>query len=103
MTNITTKEVQHLAELSSLRLDTEELNELTDELEAILGYVDQLAELDTDGVEPTYQVTGLENVGRQDVVVEAQVSRQQLLDLAPDGFKNNQIKVPKVLWVLPIF
>ena len=32
----------------------------------ILGYVEQLAELDTSGVEPTYQVTALENVWRND-------------------------------------
>lgn len=97
MTKITTKEVQHLAELSSLRLDTEELNEITDELERILEYVDQLAELNTDGVEPTYQVTGLENVDRQDVTEATLVSREQLLDLAPGGSVNHQIKVPKVL------
>lgn len=97
MTNITTKEVQHLAELSSLRLDAEELKGITGELERILQYVDKLAELDTTGVEPTYQVTGLENVGRDDVVVESPVSREQLIELAPDGSKNSQIKVPKVL------
>ena len=97
MTNITTKEVQHLAELSSLRLDTEELNEITDELERILGYVDQLAELNTDGVEPTYQVTGLENVSRPDETEDSGVSREQLLELAPGGSVNSQIKVPKVL------
>ncbi len=97
MTNITTDQVQHLAELSSLRLNTEELTEITAELERILGYVDQLAELDTDNVEPTYQVTELANVGRADEVVAATVTRQQLLELAPGGYKNNQIKVPKVL------
>lgn len=97
MTNITTEEVQHLAELSSLRLDTQELNEITNDLEQILGYVDQLAELNTDGVEPTYQVTGLENVGRDDIAEASLVSREILLDLAPGGSANGQIKVPKVL------
>ena len=57
---------------------------------------EQLDELDTEGVVPAYQVTGLENVYREDSVVSGPITREALLSLAADT-KANQIKVPKVL------
>lgn len=96
MTTITTDDVQHLAQLSNLLLSDEEVSSLRDDLGKILEYIDQLAELDTTGVEPTYQVTGLENVWRNDVVQQGLVTREQLVSLAPDSAEN-QIKVPRVL------
>lgn len=97
MTKITTDEVQHLAHLSSIELTETETQALTNDLEQILGLAAQLDDLDTEGVEPTYQVTGRQNVWRQDVVAESGVSRQQLLELSEGGQQNHSIKVPKVL------
>ena len=88
-------DVQHLAALSSISLSDDEAISLASDLENIIKYIEQLSELDTTGVEPTYQVTGLKNVFRDDKI-EQQISREDLLDLAPDQ-KNNQMKVPKVL------
>jgi aspartyl-tRNA(Asn)/glutamyl-tRNA(Gln) amidotransferase subunit C len=88
--------VQHLAQLSSLQLDDTEIESLRGDLENILSYIEQLSELDTSGVEPTYQVTDLENVWRDDIVDDYGVSREELLALAPSA-EQNQIKVPKVL------
>lgn len=96
MSNITTESVRQLAILSALDLDDSELSLLTKDIDNILSYVEELGELDTEGVEPTYQVTSLNNVFREDVVEDSPVSRQQLLDLAPEQ-KSGQIKVPKVL------
>lgn len=96
MTDISTSDVQHLAQLSSLQLDDHEAEALRVDLGNILGYIDQLSELNTDGVEPTYQVTDLQNVWRDDVVDNYGIGREQLLQLAPEA-DNNQIKVPKVL------
>ena len=96
MTQISIDEVQHLARLSSLQLDDTEAEALRIDLENILGYIEQLSELNTDGVEPTYQVTGLSNVWREDTVDDYDVTREELLSLAPDA-DQNQIKVPKVL------
>jgi aspartyl-tRNA(Asn)/glutamyl-tRNA(Gln) amidotransferase subunit C len=95
-TSVTHDDVLHLAQLSSLQLTTEELTSLQHELTSILEYIAQLDELDTTGVEPTYQVTDLENVWREDVVAKSNADREALLDLAPASI-NNQIKVPKVL------
>jgi aspartyl-tRNA(Asn)/glutamyl-tRNA(Gln) amidotransferase subunit C len=96
MTQITTDDVHHLAQLSSLQLEDTEVEMLRGDLENILGYIEQLSELDTAGVEPTYQVTDLTNVWRDDVVDDYGVSREALIALAPDA-EQSQIKVPKVL------
>jgi len=96
MTQISSDDVQRLAQLSSLQLADSEADSLAADIENILGYVQQLAELDTTGVEPTYQVTDLENVWRDDKVIESAVAREQLLALSPESH-DNQVKVPKVL------
>ncbi len=96
MTRISPDDVQHLAQLSNLQLSNDESVSLRGDLEAIIGYIEQLGELDTSGVEPTYQVTGLENVWRDDVVDNYGVNRETLLALAP-AVEQNSIKVPKVL------
>ena len=95
MTNISTSDIQHLASLSSLALADDEVDGLRQDLENIIGYIKQLGELDTAGVEPTYQVTGLENVWREDEV-QPGISAEKLLELAPEK-QNNQVKVPQVL------
>ena len=86
----------HLAQLSNLQLVDDEIDTLQHNIGDILGYVEQLSELDTAGVEPTYQVTGLENVWRNDVVEQSDVTREALLALAPEQ-ANDHVKVPKVL------
>ena len=96
MTQISRDDVQHLAQLSSLHLSDEEVDGLQADISNILHYVEQLGELQTDGVEPTYQVTDLENVWRDDQVVDDQISREQLLSLSKESL-NHQVKVPKVL------
>lgn len=96
MTQISTDDVQHLAQLSSLQLDDAEVESLRTDLENIVGYIEQLSELDTTGVEPTYQVTDLQNVWRDDAVDDYGISKEELLALAP-AMEAHQIKVPKVL------
>lgn len=96
MTHITRDNVLHLAQLSNLELSDLEVDNLGEDISNILGYVEQLNELDTEGVEPTYQVTGLENVWRGDSIINYGVSREQLLNLSVDS-TDNQVKVPKVL------
>lgn len=95
MTTISTSDIQHLASLSSLALTDDEVDGLRQDLENIIGYIKQLGELDTAGVEPTYQVTGLENVWREDEV-QPGTPAEKLLEMAPEK-QNNQVKVPQVL------
>ena len=95
MTQVSRDDVLTLARLSSLQLSNDEVTGLQVDIENILSYVQQLDELNTDGVEPTYQVSGRENVWRGDAV-DQPLERDKLLSLAPETHEN-QIKVPKVL------
>lgn len=96
MTEISREDVLKLAQLSSLELEDSEIAGLGQDLSNILGYIEQLSELNTEGVLPTYQVTGLENVWRDDVVDQLDASREELLSLAPEQ-QADSVKVPKVL------
>ena len=91
MTQILRDDVLHLAQLSSLQLASDEVDALQQDLSNIVGYIEQLGELDTTGIEPTYQVTGLSNVWRDDVVDQSGVTREQLLALATEQ-QNNSVK-----------
>jgi len=96
MSTITTDDVHHLAQLSSLQLSDSEVENLRADLENIINYIKQLNEVDTSDVEPTYQVTGLENVWRGDEIDAGSVTPEQLLDLAAEQ-SGHCVKVPKVL------
>lgn len=90
------EDIIHLGELSDFELSEKEMENLSKDLSGIIKYISQLDELDTDGVEPTYQVFEMENVWRDDEILEQDASREQLLALTKEE-KDNQIKVPKVL------
>lgn len=96
MTQVSRDTVVKLATLSSLQLSDSEIDALQADISNILEYVEQLDELDTSGVTPAYQVTGLENVYREDEVSVGDVDREALLKLAPET-RDAQIKVPKVI------
>lgn len=96
MTTISLESIKKLAILSALSISDEEAVRLQSELQNILGFVEQLNSIDTTGVEPTYQVTGLENVWRDDELIDYGLSREALLKNAPDS-QNGQIKVKRVL------
>lgn len=95
-TTVSRDDIIHLAKLSNLKLEDYEIDVYQKDLEQILSYVSKLDELNTDAVEPRYQVGDLENVWRDDQVQEHEVGRKELLQLSPDSM-DNQIKVPKVL------
>ena len=82
--------------LSNLSLSEEQIGSLETDLNKIIDYVSQLDELDTEGVEPTYQVFEMENVWREDEIETFEAERSELLALAAET-RDEQIKVPKVL------
>lgn len=96
MNQISRDDVLKLASLSSLLLDDDEIEGLRADIASILAYVEQLDELDTSQVEPAYQVTGLQNVYRDDSIERNGIPRDALLALAPQT-SGSSIKVPKVL------
>ena len=90
------EDILHLADLSEIRLSDTEVESLGGDLRDIIKYISQLDKLDTSDVEPTYQVFEMENIWRDDTVLEQDATREQLLALTKNE-KDNQIKVPKVL------
>lgn len=93
---ISIKDVHYVATLAKIAVSDDEAAKLQTELSAIIDYVQQLDSLDTTGVEPTYQVTGLSNVMRDDNLIDYGVTQEALLRNTPKS-QGNQIKVPKVL------
>ncbi len=97
MAKISASELARLAELSGLTLDSSESATMISDLEKVLDYVEQLNQIDTEGVEPTYQVLDLQNVWRGDEIKPG-VSPSELLGLQiNEQVHREQIKVPKVL------
>lgn len=85
-----------MAYLSRLKLSEEEIERFRKELSEILSYVEMLDKTDTKGLEPTYQVTGLKNVMRDDEIIEYQAKPKDLLAGA-SAIEKNQFKVKRVL------
>lgn len=67
-TVITPATVKHIGQLARIPLTAAEEEKLAVEFAQTLAVVDELQTADVSGVEPTHQVTGLENVWREDVV-----------------------------------
>jgi aspartyl-tRNA(Asn)/glutamyl-tRNA(Gln) amidotransferase subunit C len=96
MTKLTREDVLKLAQLSRLSLEPEEVDAFLDEISNVLGYVDQLKDVDTTGLQPTTQVTGLTNVMRDDSVIDYGVDHTDLLRLAPKS-QDGHIKVKRMI------
>mgnify|MGYP000846064468 FL=1 len=92
---ITRLEVEQVARLSRLALEEAELAALTGQLDAILGYVDQLNELNTDGILPTAHAVPMENAFRPDQITPA-LGAEKALSNAPDA-GSGCFRVPKVI------
>lgn len=96
MAKLTRDDVLHLAQLARISLSDGELDEFSEELSAILQYVEQLSGVDVGGLKPTNQVTGLTNVMRSDVVKDYGYAPQDLLKNVPVT-QDSQIKVKRMI------
>ena len=91
---ISIEEVRKIARLARIKLTPEEEQRHAETISAVLDYMKLLNEVDTTGVEPTAQVTGLSNVFREDVVVGCEVKEElKNIWLEKDG---RELKVPAV-------
>lgn len=88
--------IRHLAELSNFALSEEESSSLVGDIKEIVNYISKLDQLDTAGVEPTYQVFEMENVWREDEILKQDATPDELLALT-QATEEHQIKVPQVL------
>lgn len=75
--HISRSTVAHVAELAQLPLSEDEATKFTAAFEETLSVVDNLKTVDTASIEPTHQVTGLENVWREDSIDEETMFTQE--------------------------
>jgi len=91
---ISEAEVRHVANLSRLHLNETELARFTDQLGQVLDYVNKLAELDLEGVEPLTTAIDQRNVLREDAE-QPGLGVERALHNAPDR-ADPFFKVPRV-------
>jgi aspartyl-tRNA(Asn)/glutamyl-tRNA(Gln) amidotransferase subunit C len=89
------KDVEHVARLARLELSEEELDLYTRQLGEVLGYVEQLEDVDVSGVEPLAHGAHGGNVFRADQVGDS-LQRGKALEAAPDG-DGRHFRVPRVI------
>ena len=87
--------VKHVAELARLEFKEEELEKFTEQLGNILEHIEELNELDTSNVEPTFHVLDLSTPLREDVV-ESWLSSDEALENAPRR-EEDFFAVPRVI------
>lgn len=67
---LTKDAVRHVAKLANLPLSSEEEEKYSQQLSKILDYIDQLNQVETEGLEPTFNVSGQEHIMRSDEIGE---------------------------------
>jgi aspartyl-tRNA(Asn)/glutamyl-tRNA(Gln) amidotransferase subunit C len=93
--SVSPEQVRHIAKLARIAMSDDELARLVPELNNILGWVEQLSEVDTDGVEPLTAVVDQKLRLRDDVVNDGNI-RDEVLANAPDA-QHGFFAVPKVI------
>ncbi len=86
---------RRVAHLARIRVEEEALDSLAGEFNAILGFIEQLQEVDVDGVEPMVSVTPMRLKRREDVVTDGD-QPDKVLKNAPDA-REGFFAVPKVV------
>jgi aspartyl-tRNA(Asn)/glutamyl-tRNA(Gln) amidotransferase subunit C len=98
--SVDTATVRHIARLARLQMTEAEIEALVPELNNILGWVEQLGEVDTDGVEPLATVIEQKLRLREDVIDADPLTggniRDELLANAPEA-QHGFFAVPKVI------
>ena len=87
--------VRRIAHLARIAVAEDEVEHLRGELNAILAFVEQLSEVDVEGVEPMTSVMPMEMKKRQDVVDDGGIA-DDIVRNAPDAM-NHFFLVPKVV------
>lgn len=93
--NIDIEKVRHIARLSRLELTNSEEEKFAGQLSSILGYVAQLSEVETKGVDPMANISGLSNIMRDDKIEASCLNHQDIEKNAPE-FENGSFVVPGV-------
>ncbi len=90
------EEIHKIAKLSYLSLTPEEVKKFQKELSGILSFFEEISEINTDGVIPTAQITGLTDMLRLDNPVQ-NISADALLKSSQHCIRDHQVCVPAIL------
>lgn len=93
--SVSKEEVHYVANLARLKLSDAEAENLSKDMNSILGYMETLNELDTSGVEPLEHVTEQPAILRKDEAKDP-VSHEDALKNAPDA-DSDYFRVPRVI------
>jgi aspartyl-tRNA(Asn)/glutamyl-tRNA(Gln) amidotransferase subunit C len=93
--SVTSEQVRHIAKLARIGMSDAEIDAMVPELNNILGWVEQLAEVNTEGVEPLATVIDQQLRLRQDAVTDGNI-RDEVLANAPEA-QHGFFAVPKVI------
>ncbi|MEO0773344.1 MAG: Asp-tRNA(Asn)/Glu-tRNA(Gln) amidotransferase subunit GatC [Pseudomonadota bacterium] len=93
--SIDTQTAARVAKLARIEVDEADLPALAEEFNTILGFIEQLGEVDVDGVEPMTSVTPQRLKRREDVVSDGD-QQEKVLKNAPDA-REGFFAVPKVV------
>ena len=93
--SVDTDTVKRVAKLARLAVDDERAERMQGELNAILGFVEQLNEVDVEGIEPMTSVVETEMKKRQDIVTDGNKA-EEIVSNAPAS-EDNFFMVPKVI------
>jgi aspartyl-tRNA(Asn)/glutamyl-tRNA(Gln) amidotransferase subunit C len=90
------EETEHIAKLARLGLNEAEIEKYQKDLSAILGYIDQLKEVDVENIKPFTHAVNISNVSRVDVAVKkSKEQTDKLIKEMPDT-KGRYLKVKSV-------
>lgn len=93
--SVDTATVRRVARLARIKVTDDEAERMTNELNSILGFVEQLNEVDVTGVEPMTSVVSVKMRRRQDVVTDGEIAADVTAN-APVS-EDNFFLVPKVV------
>ena len=95
MSTITKEQVNHIAHLSRLEIQEDEVDGYIEKLETVVDLFNELNSVDTENIKPTYHVLDLVNVFREDVAQEG-MNREEVLKNSKET-EAGQFKVPTII------
>ena len=95
MSTITKEQVNHIAHLSRLEIQEDEVDGYIEKLEKVVDLINELNSVDTENIKPTYHVLDLVNVFREDVAQEG-MNREEVLKNSKET-EAGQFKVPTII------
>ena len=87
--------VRHIAKLARISISDEDAKNMEGDLNSILQWVEQLSEVDTDGVEPMTSVVRMEMKKREDIISDGGYA-EKIVHNAP-AYEDTFFMVPKVI------